>query len=222
MSPRPSLFADREQALSGFAAPLARLCEALPAHAAAIVDRDGETVDYAGSIDGYLTKVAAAELQLLVLEHAAAPHLGASRLQQIVVRGRSATLAAIPLGPEYTLIVHLPRWSFALSQRALSQAVRELCVEGGLTVPSEYRRAEWVRVRVQDDVKHSWRPSAVWVNDMLTPLDVLGRVVNRDLSRGEVAYRVQLVSGEEATLVREPLGRWFSERSLGRISGKSR
>jgi hypothetical protein len=214
MSPRPSLFAGREQALSGFAAPLGRLCEALPARAAAVVDHDGETIDYAGSLDGYVTKIAAAELQLLVQGLNETRYIGASKLRQLVVRATHATLAAVPLAAEYTLIVHLPPAAFSLSRRALSQAVRELCVEGGITVPGEYRREQWVRVRVEDDVAHSWRPRAIWMQDAWTPLEVFGRVQNGDLARGEVAYRVHLASGEEATLVREPLGRWFSEHSL--------
>jgi hypothetical protein len=215
MSPRPSLFAGREQALSGFAAPLGRLCEALPARAAAVVDHDGETIDYAGSIDGYLTKVAAAELQLLVQGLSETRHIGTSQLKQMVVRATNATLAAVPLAAEYTLIVHLSPAAFSLSRRALSQAVRELCLEAGISVPSEYRREQWVRVRIADDVARSWRPRAIWVKGAWTPLEVFGRVQNGDLARGEVAYRVHLASGEEATLVREPLGRWFSEHFLG-------
>jgi predicted regulator of Ras-like GTPase activity (Roadblock/LC7/MglB family) len=214
MSPRPSLFAGREQALSGFAAPLGRLCEALSARAAAIVDRDGETVDFAGIADIYATKVAAAELQLVMQAVTSAPHLGASPLQRVIVRAQSSTLAAVSMGSGYTLIVHLPRRSFMLSQRALSQAVRELCMEGGFSVPGEYRREQWFQVRIEDDNSPARRPVSIWMDDAWHPVDVFGRVLNGDLAAGEVAYRVHLANGEEATIVREAMGRWYSETCL--------
>ncbi|HEX2735736.1 MAG TPA: hypothetical protein VHM70_29250 [Polyangiaceae bacterium] len=171
-------------------------------------------MDFAGEGDPFATKVAAAELQLVVMRCAAAPRICVGPLQKLTVRAGNATLVAVPLGPDYTLIVHLPRGRFQTSQRALSQAVRALCAEGELPVPNTFARDEWVQVRVRDDRSRSRRPAAVWIFDEWTPLHVFGRVRGADLAKNEVAYRVQLVSGQEATLVREPLGRWFSDKPL--------
>jgi hypothetical protein len=209
----PSLVA-REQALSGFFEPLEQLCRALPALAAAIVDPEGETVDFAGSLDAYATKLAAAELQLIVAACRGSRVQSLNSLNELVVRARHATLAAIPLGPDYILIVHLPRRAFTLSHRALSEAVRRLCVEGEFPVPPRFRDEQWMRVAVKDDRSVARRPLAICAHSRWDSLDVLGRVHQGGLREGEIGYRIQLQSGQEATLVREPLGKWFSDRLL--------
>ncbi len=68
---RKALFGARDQAASNFAATLGRLCDAVPAVSAALVDGEGETVDYSGSLSPYEIRVAAAEWQLVVANVAA-------------------------------------------------------------------------------------------------------------------------------------------------------
>ena len=66
MRARGRVAIDRDQEASPFSAILWRLCEGCSAHAAALVDKEGETVDYAGRISPYEIRVAAAELRLVL------------------------------------------------------------------------------------------------------------------------------------------------------------
>ncbi len=63
MKRRKTLVA-RDQAVSAFSGALMRLCDAIAAHGAALVDAEGETVDYAGSLSPFEIRVAAAEWRL--------------------------------------------------------------------------------------------------------------------------------------------------------------
>lgn len=206
-------FAPRDQGLSGFSAPLGRLCDALPATAAAIVDRDGETVDYAGFCEPYQIRVAAAELQLLVFELERSRFQGWNSTRELIVRGRRGTFAAVRMTDGYSLIVQLGAYAFTMSQRALNEAIRELCHEGGLPLPERYKREVWSRLDVQDDATPAHRPVAAWLAREWTPVQVLGRYHGEELRVREVAYRVRLSHGEEAMLVRERFGRWYSDRN---------
>ena len=58
----------RDQLASPFSAILQRLCESCGAQAAALVDAEGETVDYAGRVAPFDARVAAAEWRLVLAE----------------------------------------------------------------------------------------------------------------------------------------------------------
>jgi hypothetical protein len=58
---RQGTLAVRDQAVSEFSGTLMRLCDATAAFGAALVDAEGETVDYAGSLSPFEIRVAAAE-----------------------------------------------------------------------------------------------------------------------------------------------------------------
>src|SRR5690606_6550743 len=88
MSPRRALFGERDQALSTFAATLGRLCDVLPAQAAALVDGEGETVDYAGRLIPYETRVAAAEWQLVAAGLKEGDVLLTQPIEELVVHAR--------------------------------------------------------------------------------------------------------------------------------------
>jgi hypothetical protein len=208
-------FAARDQALSGFAAPLGRLCDALPATAAALVDGDGETVDYAGSSDPFDVRVAAAEAQLLFKTLTESGFGSWRDATELVVRGSKASFSAVRMEHGYLLVIQLPYRSFRLSHRALCEAIRELSIEAELTVPARYQTEEWLRVDVQDEQDAGHRPSAVWLSQCWTPVEVVGRYFGEELVPREVAYRIRLATGEEATVVRERLGKWYSDRLLG-------
>ena len=53
------------------------------------------------------------------------------------------------------------------------------------------------------------RPRRVFLGGTWEDLEVMGAVVG--LGRGERGYRVRTSSGEELTLVRERLGRWYAD-----------
>lgn len=211
---RSKAFAARDQSPSGFAAPLGRLCDALHAVAAAVVDSGGETVDYAGFVDPFSIKVAAAEVQLLLGQVAGCAFSEWSHAHEVVIRARGGTFAGLRLADDYALVIQLAHRSFAFSHRALAEAIRELCVEAALEEPSWLGEEQWLRVDVQDDGTEARRPIAVWVEEAWSPLTVIGRYSGHELLPREVAYRVQLDDGQETTLVRERLGKWYSDHLL--------
>lgn len=204
----------RDQAASTFSAILMRLCEATDASAAALVDQEGETVDYSGTVDPFETKIAAAELRLAVQAFEARQQgIGVSgRLRELIVRATNATYGVICLSEGYAIVMRLPRHAFQVSRRALSEATREICAEAGLerTADSDDLLDEWVRVDVNAD-RRSHRPIGLWGDGEWLTLEILGRCAEGSLSEREFGYRVRVPSGGELTLVREPWGRWYAD-----------
>lgn len=205
---RRGRFAERDQAVSKFAATLGRLCDALPADAAALVDGEGETVDYAGTLAPYDIKVAAAEWQLVLSGlRGAAAHM---QSLDLTVRAPRATFIASTVSEGYSLVLQLPRRSFSVSPRAMAEAMRELCLEAGLPLPVRYRKERWCHVDVRETAQGN-RPLALWIEHTWAKAHVIGRINYRNPSSGERAFRVMLDSGYETNLVRERLGRWYRE-----------
>jgi predicted regulator of Ras-like GTPase activity (Roadblock/LC7/MglB family) len=211
---RRAAYAQRDQPPSKFAATLGRLCDALPAVAAAVVDAEGETVDYAGYLAPDDIKIMAAELQLVLAEARRSTLLGDDSLGEVVVRAQRCTFAIVALQQDYFLVLQLPRRAFTISHRALTEAVRELCREGQLEIPPRFARLDWLRVDVREDPKRARRPLAVWSRKGWAPLEILGRYHGDELRPREVAYRVRIANGMEVTVVRERLGKWYSDRQL--------
>jgi len=107
--------------------------------------------------------------------------------------------------------VQLVARSFAISPRAFGEAIRELSFEAGLPLPAAYRdqKEQWCRVDVRCE-GGSRRPSAIWLHGSWLAIEVLGRFTG-DLGSHEIGYRARLATGAELTLVRERLGRWYTE-----------
>jgi hypothetical protein len=166
--PRGALFGERDQAISNFAATLGRLCDVLPAHAAALVDSEGETVDYSGRLTPYDTRVVAAEWQLVVSGLKDGDHNLTPPLEELLVRAGRASFAAFNITEGYSL--------------------------------------------VQEDDQA--RPISVWLDQSWMPAVVIGRFSQPDAILDERGYRVMLEDGNELTLVRERLGRWYREGDL--------
>jgi hypothetical protein len=213
MSRRKASLALRDQHESPFSAILERLCTATGALAAALVDQEGETVDYAGSFAPYDIRVTAAELQIVLAAKFRSPAERVLAVDQLFVRSRQRAYALIALTDGYSLVLVLSRSCFRVSRRAVAQAVRELEAEAGLTfVRGTKRRAErWSRVTVRTARGDPRRPEAIEVDGEWCLLTILGRFRSRDLERREVGYRARLPNGAEFALVREPPGRWFAE-----------
>ena len=211
MTRRRASLAPRDQATSAFSGILLRLCDTTPALAAALVDAEGETVDYAGFIAPYDTRVVAAELQIII-KLARRMHLPGS-VQQLTARAQRRTFSLVALSHGYVLVLVLARWGFRISRRAVAEAVREIEAEAGLTYPSGTRTKfeRWSYVEVKTARGNSRRPEAIWVDGAWQNLIILGRFHSSDLDRREVGYRARLLSGAEFALVREPLGKWFAE-----------
>ncbi len=208
--PRRSL-AVRDQAVSAFSGALMQLCDATSARGAALVDAEGETVDYAGFLEPYEIRVAAAEwrLTLAVLTEQSSLVGGTT---EILYRGSKRSFTIISMQDGYALVIELPHRSLRLSPRAVGEALRTLALEAGLPhTPTElFGRETWVRIDVQCGERKR-RPSAIWLSGGWRPLDVLGRFAESEPGKRAVGYRCRLDDGTELTLVREPLGIWYAD-----------
>lgn len=209
MSHPPSSFA-RDQAPSAFAAILKSLCERTRAHSAALVDEEGETVDYWGPGDPFLIRLAAAEFAIVL--RSALRRASLESLEEIFIRGKGRSFLVRALPDGYALILHLPRRAATTSRRAVVSAVRALSLEAGFDGPlscrGSGRQGAWRQVGVSEEPPRSKRPGALQLGETSLSLDVLGRVPDEE-GRRERSYRVRLENGQEGTLVREALGRWY-------------
>jgi hypothetical protein len=203
----------RDLSDSAFSAILGRLCECTGALAAALVDAEGETVDYAGFLDPYEIKVVAAEwrIVLAVVQESKLP--GFRHVTSLCVRARNRSYAIESMPDGYAVALRLPRRGFAVSRRALSEALRDLAREAGITLPEHRSQVNWAHVRVRTAATSRRRPEAIWLGEKWSQITVLGRYQARDLSRSELGFLARLASGAEVFLVREPLGRWFIDNA---------
>jgi hypothetical protein len=199
----------RDQAASAISAILMRLCESAGAHAVALVDGLGETVDYAGRLSPFDTRVAAAEWRLVLGLLEQSRVLAFRSTHEMLIRAADRTFALVTLSDGYALVLVLPRRAWSVSRRALAEASQELEVETKLSAPWHHDKANWSRVEVRTTGPHR-RPDAVWHDGGWRVLTIVGRFQSRDLARREVGYLTRLPSGTELLLVREPLGRWFA------------
>lgn len=195
----------RDQALSSFTTILEDLLCAIPgAHAAALVDFEGETIDYAGCLEPFDVKVTAAHWQIVLSEVAIAP-LGMPR--QITVRAHRRSYIVRQLQPGYALVVVLhPRAAFAASHRALQEADARLCAEAGWTAS---RGTRWYCVDVETEAADRGRPARLRGAGGWQPVEVMGSMVG--LGPREKGFRIRLPSGAEMLLIRERMGRWFAD-----------
>lgn len=202
---------DRDQAASAFNAALSQLCDSLPALAAALVDAEGETVDYAGTLTPFEIRVAAAECRLVLEQTMRCPHLIGGAADKLFIRARRASFCVLLLPEGYAVVLRLAQGSFSVSDRAFSAPVRQLCEEAGWPVPSAYKNSRWLHVGVREGRGDSHRPIALEFEGSWLPVEVLGRYRGPELHSRELGFRVRTQNGLETTLIRERLGRWFSD-----------
>ena len=201
----------RDQSDSAFSAILGQLCDDCGALAAALVDGEGETVDYAGLLSPYEIKVAAAEWRIVlsVVHESRLPGFHTVSALTVRAKGRTFVMEAMPDG--YAIALCLPQRAFNISRRAVGQAMRELAHEAGIALPEARSQVNWARVKVRTPPSSRLyrRPDAIWLQEAWSPITILGRYQARDLSHSELGYLARLSSGAEVFLVREPLGVWF-------------
>src|SRR5215510_5809573 len=185
------LFGRRDQMPSSFAPTLGRLCSSAGVVGAALVDSDGEAVDYAGRVAPFDIRVAAAEWRIILTRLGRCRHSPWRETRQIMVRGVNKSFGAVLLPEGYALVVQLLPRCFRVSPRALSEAVREICENAGLELP-EAATGQWRRVQVNESPAPQRRPTSVWVNRKWLPVEVLGRWVGPELLPNEIGYRVRL------------------------------
>ncbi|HVU03251.1 MAG TPA: hypothetical protein VHE30_15930 [Polyangiaceae bacterium] len=214
MTARRRRIAVRDQRASEFSAVLLRLCDAASAIGAALVDAEGETVDYAGAIDPFDIKVAAAEWVIILAMLREAKSVLFRGTEEILLRGTKKSFFIQPLVDGYAVVVQLSPHAFSVSRRAVHEAIRDLCREAGFSLPPTLLRDRelWRRVDIRTEAG-ARRPSAIWVAGGWTALEVLGRFT-QGLDRGDVGFRARLPTGAEVNLVRERLGRWYTDTDI--------
>jgi hypothetical protein len=201
----------RDQPESAFAAILASLVKRTPgARAAALVDFEGETVDYAGPVEPYALKVAAAHWRIVYDVARAQPALPA--LSWIAAHATHESFVVRGLTADYAVVVLLARGAglSAACRRAFDQCASDLRREAGWPAPL---REGWTAVDVVSERK---RPVALRRGADVDPLEVIG-LFSQGLPGGAHGFRVRTGSGVEATLVREPGGHWYADEPLGQI-----
>jgi hypothetical protein len=187
------------------------LCDGAGALGVVLVDREGEAVDYAGYVDPYSLKVAAAEWRIVLDVARDVPHPHYRDTDGILVRGKKKSFAVVGLPDGYALVLELPRRSFGLSGRAVAEAVRAVELEASLGTPRATAAERWLRVEVRTAPNDRRRPEAVWLEGAWQSLVILGRHRGEGPTRREIAFRARLPNGLEFNLVREPPGRWFAD-----------
>lgn len=150
----------RDQVVTTFTLILDRLLDATPsASGVALVDGEGETVDYTGRLDPFDMKVAAATWTIVMADLKGTKKLPPTR--QLVVRARQASYVIRALHDWYNLVLVLYKHAaFAVSERALQEAHNMLCAEAGFPAPGF--EARWTQVDVRTAPKDRLaRPQAV-------------------------------------------------------------
>jgi hypothetical protein len=197
----------RDQRESAFTSILAGLLARVPgARAAALVDRDGETVDYSGEVDSYTVRLAAAHWRL-VLDELGRQHTFRS-VRWVVMRAQRTSYLVHELPEEYALVLVLARAAgFSGWGRAVAACARALGAEAGWASDG----VRWFPAQVSADVRR--RPSSVRVGGRVRPIEILGKMAG-GLGRSERGWRVRFDTGVEATLVREPGGVWYTDEPI--------
>jgi hypothetical protein len=207
---------ERDQRETAFTGILADLVRRIPgAHAAALVDRDGETVDYAGDDAPYETRIAAAHWRIALESVKEQAFL--ADVKSLVIRAHRASFIVHVLPQGYALLVRLVRGAgFRGWQRAVPACARRIGQEAGWP---EAAGITWFDVDVSCDAEG--RPCAVVCAGTAARVEVIGRH-RRDPTQPEQAWRVRLVSGAEATFVCESRRFWYADEALTALTVSGR
>jgi hypothetical protein len=181
-----------------------------------LVDTEGETVDYAGELDPYDIKIAAAEWSLVVRTLSGTRVLDRGDTFDFCFRGKSRSFAVVLLSQGYALVIETPPTSLSLSRRAVIQAVHEISTEAGLELPEPWKTTHerWTRVSIKEE-RRLRRPTAIWCLEQWQAVTILGRLRRDQLRQSEAGYRVRIADIGETTLIREPFARWYAEDWAG-------
>ncbi len=207
----------RDQLESAFAGILLLLLARVRgARAAALVDADGETVDYVGRADPYSVRVAAAYWRIVLQGAQRQASLGDSTSIAVRLARASYVVHALPSG--YAIVLLLRQHAqLGGHRRAISACARLLAEEAGWAASPQF---QWNAV---DVVKGpGGKPRGLRVAGHTEPIDVLGSY-DSGLGWRERGWRVRLTNGAEGMLVRERSGFWYTDEVVSpRASKKHR
>lgn len=204
----------REEDETGFTAILRKHVEATPgALGAALVDGQGEAVDYAGeTIDPFDLKVAAAHFRIVLNDidgGRLAAEGGTTERLLVLTDKRGFVLTVLPEG--YALLTIL-RANAALghADRSIDVTLRGIYREAGWNAPPGAFR--WHPIDVEIDARA--RPHRLRIRHQWTAVQPIGRVIG-GLQPGEVGWRVDVPAAEcETTLVLGRDDRWYADLPL--------
>jgi hypothetical protein len=189
-----------------FAQILIDLLLRLPgAYACALVDLGGETVDYAGVVNPFDVKVAAAHLRIILNDLDEYGALG--RPRWVVLRGEKRSFVARSLPEGYALVVMLRRRAgFTASARAYATCERELAAEAGWG--HLHHGPAWFPIDV--DIDRRGRPTRIKRGGGAgVAVEVLGSVMG--MPQNEQGFRVRTATGSELMVVREAGNTWYAD-----------
>jgi hypothetical protein len=198
----------RDMDSTPFAQILIDLILRLPgAYACALVDLGGETVDYAGVVNPFDVKVAAAHMRIVLNDLDEYGALG--RPRWVVLRGEKRSFVARSLPEGYALVVMLRRRAgFTASARAYATCERELAAEAGWGHLHE--GPAWFPIAVEVDRRG--RPTKIGSGAACVTVEVFGAVMG--LPQNERGFRVRTATGSELTVVREAGNTWYADEDL--------
>jgi hypothetical protein len=179
-----------------------------------LVDGLGETVDYAGHLDAFAVRVAAAHLRLVLEDARQQPFF--AEAASIAVRTTRAGFAVYPLPDGYAIALLLsPKARLSSFSRAVSAIANLLVEEGGWRARTG---AIWYAVEVS--CAEAGSPQLVRTRGQTLAVDVLGHY-EAGLGWRQRGWRVRFPSGVEAMLVREPGGHWYADEAPSETEGGS-
>jgi hypothetical protein len=195
----------RDQHETAFTRILAELVSRVPgARAAALVDLEGETVDYSGFLPPYDVKVAAAQWRVVIDEVRLRAPL--ARTTFIAARAARSSYHVHVLPEGYALVLVLSRAAgFGGWHRAVTSCCHALAHEASWSFAGA-RPQSWYGVAVIADARR--RPLALGRSPRANSLEVLGALAS-GMGPRERGWRIRLDNGVEATLVREAGGHWY-------------
>jgi predicted regulator of Ras-like GTPase activity (Roadblock/LC7/MglB family) len=214
----------RDMDASAFARILTNLIDRVPgAIAAVLVDMEGETVDYSGSLPPYDAKLAAAHWHLVMNEiRDRKPGSPQGPAEWLIVRGEHRCFIVHKLSEGFALVVVLrSRTTCRIRSRAFSVCTREIAEEAAWN-QDDVKGSRWYSVDVELEAPPSGSresPRALRSSRGDLPLDILGAIMGlADRDRG---YRIRLRSGIEASLIRERNGQWYVDERIEKFVAAS-
>jgi hypothetical protein len=180
---------------------------------AALVDGDGEAVDYAGdAIDPFDLKIAAAHWRIVLsdIQRGKLTEQGGPTVRLIVLTERRGfLLTALPDG--YALLSILKaNAALGHADRSIDVTLRALYREASWNAPPDAFR--WHPIDVEIDPRA--RPFRIRIRHQWTAVIPIGRVA-AGLQPGEVGWRVDVPAAEcETTLVLGRDDRWYADLPL--------
>lgn len=199
---------------TGFTGVLRKHVEQTPgALGAALVDGQGEAVDYVGDyIDPFDIKVAAAHFRIVlndINDGRLAVEGGPTARLVVLTDKRGFVLTSLPEG--YALLSILKaNAALGHADRSIDATLRGIYREAGW--PSPPGAFRWHPIDVEIDPRA--RPHRIRVRHQWTAVQPIGRVVH-GLQPGEVGWRVDVPAAEcEITLVLGRDDRWYGDLPL--------